>query len=692
MRKRQLLKWVGTSFMAAMMMLSYGWPVQAQAMNQSAAEDALADSDVIDTKHKGSMTIYKYDMTSAEAAGAYVEGNHTATGETDHLLQEIMSPYAVEGVEFSYVRCGDIETYSSNGGTSIQIVYEIPETLRELLGLKEQDAVSMTEENLSSKCDHKGVCHYTSQQLNDALKTTLETDTIKAKSALENYLNASENADKMPLTNQMGYTHIDNLQTGLYLLVETKVPEQVTTTCYPWFVSLPFTNESGNWNEEAGGEKWLYDVTCYPKNQTGNPTLDKLVRQNQNDGGDGSYHSTVTASEGDVLDYLVVSKLPHITSGATGLTEYAFKDSLSKGLTYQNDVKIAIYRQEEDAKNNRTENAEVIWSQDELTKKVEKDEKSGQTMIDVAVSDKGLKKINDLEQGYSDAYLVMYYTAKLNSDQTTVMGDNGNPNDVVLTWKRTSDRYFNTLEDRCVVYTFGIHLAKSFSDNQGDATKVAFSLYNKENEMYIVAEAASDGQYYVTGKTNKKEQATIFRPAASGILIVNGIEGDSYQLTERSTDNGYSILKDSVLIEITSTTETIIPSVAGTTGLENATDEGQAINRNYGGTGIVDATGTNVSESKGNQSSDQANGRTIGKTAMYEGEKQNACAKVDGIDATMSASDESVNARVDIHILNSKTFLLPQTGGTGLYIATVIGAIAIGIGFAMTKKKAGNHK
>ena len=46
------------------------------------------------------------------------------------------------------------------------------------------------------------------------------------------------------------------------------------------------------------------------KNQTGNPTLDKLVRQSPDCGGDGGYDSTETVSEGDVLDYLLVSKIP----------------------------------------------------------------------------------------------------------------------------------------------------------------------------------------------------------------------------------------------------------------------------------------------------------------------------------------------------------------------------------------------
>ena len=170
MRKRHLLKKAGTSLIAAALMLSCTASAYAQEKESGAAEDALEAADVIDITKKGSITIYKYDMTSAEAAGVYTEGSHQATGEADPALQEMMSPYAVEGVEFSYLRCGDIETYSYNGGAAVKLVYEIPEELRRILGLKEADAVSMSDENVSSQCLHTGVWHYTSQQLNDALK------------------------------------------------------------------------------------------------------------------------------------------------------------------------------------------------------------------------------------------------------------------------------------------------------------------------------------------------------------------------------------------------------------------------------------------------------------------------------------------------------------------------------------------
>ena len=134
---------------------------------------------------------------------------------------------------------------------------------------------------------------------------------------------------------------------------------------------------------------------------------------------------------------------------------YTFKDTLSKGLTYNKDVKIALYSHEEDAINNKTEKAEAIWTTNEFTQSALKDGKSGQTVLTISMTDKGLEKMNHPEQGFSDYYMVVYYTAKVNSDNTTVLGDDGNENDAVLTWKRTSEKYFNTLEDRCVVYAFG---------------------------------------------------------------------------------------------------------------------------------------------------------------------------------------------------------------------------------------------
>lgn len=440
----------------------------AAGTNNTATAKDLADNDIIDYSKKGSLTIHKYDITAAEAATAYQEGTRKANGEKDKVLEDTMKDYAMVGVQFTYLRVGNIEMYSNthDGATDVEVVYEIPEKLADILGLKKETSIKHDGENktkaydmnakgVAEKCTNKGVYHYTSTQLNDALENILAADNLGAKSALEEYLYSYGTQDSttdqstktdgttgvkavnMPKTDANGVTSADNLELGLYLLVETEVPEQATNTTNPWFVSLPFTNMTGSQDDtKDGGDFWLYDMNVYPKNQTGNPTLDKSVRNSYsgtgvtnangkldkngvvnagknydydaksgngnlvvynedtnagngkdtddaayvaNRGGytkdgitagkdgagysvDFQYGDTTTASAGDVLDYILVSKLPHITSKSTFLSEYTFTDVLSGGISYnKDDVKIAFYDNANDANANNTANAVTIW-------------------------------------------------------------------------------------------------------------------------------------------------------------------------------------------------------------------------------------------------------------------------------------------------------------------------------------------
>lgn len=806
----------------------------ASDANNTATKKDLENADIIDYSKKGSLTIHKYDITAAEKAGDYTKGDRIANGQEDSVLEDTMKDYALEGVQFTYLRVGNIETYSDtkNGETKVEVVYEIPTKLAEILqlnpqtGTGEKDAYDMNGKGVAKKCTNAGVLHYTSTQLSKALADILEADDIAAKSALEDYLysygtqdDTTENdqstktdgstgvkAVNLPKTDKNGYTHAENLDLGLYLVVETEVPEQVIDTTNPWFVSLPFTNMTGSQADtKAGGDFWLYDMDCYPKNQTGNPTLDKSVRnaysstaakdkngqvdngQNYdysetsgkgslivfnddtnadntadtdeskyvaNRGGytsdgvtagkdganystDYEYRDTQTASAGDVLDYILVSKLPHISSKATFLSEYTFTDILSKGLTYNKDVKIAFYNNAEDANANNTANATTIWdvtsgnqNQDYAEVYVtDKDTgahyKNGSTQMKVSLTEKGLNIINgtgvtgdnaggnqdhDLSTSagsMSDMYMVVYYTATVNSDATLVLGDNGNPNDVVLTWSRTSDQYSNTLEDRNYVYAYGVDLTKTFSDKKGDMSKVQFKLYNKTDAYYVVAEKSEkDGNWYVTGKTKNKEDGTTFTPDEQGKIFVYGLEADTYGMTEIATDNGYTLLEDSVNVEITPTDREINASVSGVTGMDEAAID--AIVQFYHG-GIYDENGNLVTASKDYIKNKDANrpavqdpnGRTIGKTDMYVGDIKPATAKVDNVAADMVSSSytegnmeqklESPDATVVMHVVNNKNFTLPQTGGYGTIIFTLAGcAVALG-GVAVVTKKSKKH-
>lgn len=59
-----------------------------------------------------------------------------------------------------------------------------------------------------------------------------------------------------------------SLPLGLYLVIETKTPDQVTTPCQPFLVSVPMTVKENGEASSYVPTEWLYDVHVYPKNKT----------------------------------------------------------------------------------------------------------------------------------------------------------------------------------------------------------------------------------------------------------------------------------------------------------------------------------------------------------------------------------------------------------------------------------------
>ena len=567
-----------------------------------------ASTDVVDTSKTGSITIHKYDMTAAKQAGVNTS-QFTPTGKQDAAAEAALEKYAIKGAEFSYLRVGDVEQQSENG--KIQMIYELPTTIQQILGLTSSDAAK-TE---GSKT------YFTSQQINEKLAKALEDNTV-TKDKLEDYM--GKNGTAMDETNANGVTSKDKLPLGLYLIVETKAPENVTYTINPWFVQLPST--------DSKGDDWFYDVICYPKNETGNPTLDKRVRNNPDQDNvttantdrladftsarnEYKYQSTVTASKAERLDYQFISKLPHITSSTTYLSTYTFNDTMAKGK-----------------------------SGDASTMKIEMT-KAG---------------LNELNKKYSDKYIVVYYTAKVNTDDSVILGDKGNPNDVSLMWKRTNTNYYDILKDKCIVYSYGYDLTKKFSDSKGDATKVKFVVKNKTDNYYLVARADRAGVYQVTGKSAKEADATQFSPSSDGKLVINGIEGDEYGFTETHSDAGYSLLKKEVIVKVKETKADITPTEANITGIQSKSDADSTANDGVPNGAVL------------------KNDVTVQTTA--------ASATVDEIKATMTKHDDSGNAYINMQITNQKQFMLPMTGGAGNYLLIIAGVVVAGCGILILNK------
>lgn len=328
------------------------FPISASALS----DEALP---TIDYARTGSVDIYKYDLTSAEKDGVW-NSSYVSTGVRDEagvdsilgntqIVNQLTGNgesygYAIKGVEFSYLKIADICTYTDvdNNTSNTQVLYSIEhnDTTDKFLA-----ALDLTTDDRYSAADNGNVYAYQSDVLIDALKNSLTTNATSVKNALEAYVREN-GGTAMPETDGYGHSTVSDLPLGLYLFVETRVPEMVTETTAPFLVSLPMTST-------ADKASWLYNVTLYPKNLTGIPTLEKTVREAKSSSGknngsaditDGFAH-TATASVGDTLEYQIISTLPSITSAASYLTDYSFIDTAEKGIPYlQNGVTLEFFK------------------------------------------------------------------------------------------------------------------------------------------------------------------------------------------------------------------------------------------------------------------------------------------------------------------------------------------------------------
>lgn len=579
----------------------------------------------IDPAKKASLSIYKYDITTASAEGAWYAESYVSTGLHDDAVIDKLSKYAIQGVEFTYLRIADITMNNEavEGQRQVGVLYGFDNSDRSSAVLS---AIGLTGAD-AHKIDN-GINYFTSDVLNNKLSTALTANATTVKNALEAAVKNGGVA--MTETDATGHTSTSNMEQGLYLVVETRVPENVTSTCNPFFVSLPMTT--------IDGSGWLYDVTVYPKNQTGNPDLEKTVREAKNSTGKNTgsltditdgYAHTATSSVGDTVDYQIISTLPTITSKASSLSEYTYVDTMSKGIKYnKNDVVIEFFRD--------AGCTDKIATWDESSGKFAVAYDDAANTMTIRMTDTGLSEINEaatvytdsVKRGYSDCAMRITYAATLTADAQ--MGDTDNPNEVVLTWRRTNNTYFDTLKDCCHVYTYGIDVLKQFSDNGGNLRNVKFNLHNDTDNCYIIADL-KDGIYYAKGVTTKKSDATTFVPNAQGHIVVKGLEDDTYSLTEIATDKGYVLLKESVKIVITT---------------------------------------------KENGACEKCGAKLL-----------TASATVNGKDVTMTDG----NAIVPLTVVNNPGFDLPKTGGYGTWMFTIGGVALLGAA-AFIVVKSRKHK
>ncbi len=670
----------------------------------SAAE--LIDADVtmdtiIDMDAKGSVTLYKFDITNAEKDGIW-DSSYVSTGVYDQSVNDTLGGtnragdtdnesnlgnggksygYAIAGVEFTYLRIADIVQFSestADGSTfnHVEVLYAIDKTkgndFLAAIGLENGKNRYTNADQLDNT-----KYFYQSDVLIDALAAALTANATTVKNSLETYITAN-GGTAMELTNEYGMTKAENLDLGIFLFCETKLPEMVTTSCNPFLLSVPMTDVTGG-NSTDGGTRWIYDITLYPKNLTGIPSMEKTLRESKADTGkhngttnnilDGYAH-TGTASDGDVIDYQLISTLPSITSKATYLTAYTFIDTLSAGLEYnKNDVVVEFFT---DA---ACTDLITTWRESDGKFKVTYGtaDNNASTMT-IEMTAQGLAEINTaktvytgasmVNSGYSDCTIRITYAATMNSDDSVVYGDSGNPNEVVLLWRRSSQDYYDTLVDDAHIYVYALELTKLFSDGQGDFSKVEFILRNDSDGYFVKAELnEEEGVYYVVDHVADEKDATHFVPVIPVIMpnasegpdykiIVKGLEDDSYTITETRTDSGYNLLKEDIKVVISQTETVELCDIY-------AEDVLGLIQNDPRYAEIINDTGDLKNMPQ----------------RHLEHHMLTASAQVDSNDVTMLEDKGSENAIAPLRVINTKGFDLPATGDRGVWMYGLIGVL-----------------
>ena len=448
-------------------------------------------------------------MAFAEETGEATTGSVTITKYegTGDVYETLESHYGAEQSSVTGEKLNDVEFAYIEVGDRVQVeVNETGTRTTEMLYTLNDQAAAALEINKPDETDGT-TKYYRMSTLDKAIRSHKNEAIDLVKKTTENHAASTTNDGTVEFTGL-------SLE-KLYLFAETdasaakKVSDSkavaVTKVSVPFFVSLPFTDKDGN---------SVTDIYAYPKNSTGTATIDKKIVEN------GKDKTTTTANIGDTINYKVTYEIP---VGEKGLESLVVTDTMSKGLTFVNDVEV---------KNKTTivepKNYNVVSSTnaDGITK----------TTITF------LKNYCETLEENTTQNFTITYKATLN-DQA-VLGQSGNTNDVFVTYRNTGDVDRGTEHKSTTkVFTYGIDLLKK-GEGVDKLVGVEFTLTDENDNEVKVEKKDSNNFYTPDGNSNKVTTDD------QGKIYIRGLKPGTYKLTETKTNAGYVLLKDPVVIVI----------------------------------------------------------------------------------------------------------------------------------------------
>ena len=364
-----------------------------------------------------------------------------------------------------------------------------------------------------------------------AATLTTEAQAAAFAKAVAPYL---QNAHESNYANDV-YT-ISGLQAGYYLVKDKNNTLTSADDCYTAYIMQVVRN-----------------VTASPKGEK--PSVEKKVQENvktdnTTDGYGDRYNDTADYNIGDAVPFKLIGTVPDMSQYAK--YKYTFHDTLSNA--FYRPITISVY-----VASNKAGTDKMPVTEGFTPNIVVNTDKT--VSITVSTDDlKTIKYTKDTETAtgvQKGQYIIVEYTAVLNSNARVGQKEPGNTNEVYLTYSNNPNQSGDgapeegqTPVDKVIVFTYELDVNKVDGADQKKLAGVTFNLYKYENNNVKKYAQVVNGK--LAGWTDEAH-ATVLTTDSDGLIKVAGLDDGTYYIHEIKPLAGYNSIDD---VEIVITADT----------------------------------------------------------------------------------------------------------------------------------------